>query len=742
MKRVLRNIVLVLIVVAAVIFLIWHVLCRGHDGEPIVTGLMNGAGEATSNFQYHDSVMFQAVDLEPRTVYVVRIVGPEDHVEHAVRLVTDKDGRIPETVLWYNVGARTKRASAALNIILSYTVEIALPEDNGVILQIPFWVQEQLTRPVLYAADADGNPKSGFLIGEENVWVVGKQFPRGSMIRLWAVPAKSLWKEGDRLKDKTGQFGLELPPLFVLKGEKTEFKRMFWSKYFTSLGSYDIVAEVVTYDFGTYRPQGRATVQNVVSHLTHSGFVVQRRAGAGEHLEMELSGTRKSPYTFRDTFLTDEDVYVGVDPCVQPSKLGDAALVWIVKDKNEAQWTQHVNTPSDLLDDDDVTGGPTAVTVGGVCGNCWNQLAWPAPIRTGKYDIVLDFDQDKRYTPGVDLIDGLDRAGFSVSEIRVDSIDFSPGSDKIVIYHNISREKISGPEYEAKDIVNKPVAWTMGVPHSVEVTFKGASTINTAQIWAESGLGGLASDGSPVAVTFSNGSGSGRFPVNRVPEAIGKHKFFWAWRYKTSSSANPKEMGVTGEHKIYTVFDTPRAPMKEPWWEVLEYACNWANGETSASGVSSKIVQRMYDSGIRYHGFSEHYTYPHHETFYLNQLFSDLRTPGFTVYMDCRDCANFFLCLTNALGFNDQYMVIKSEKNQGFRYKSLRPIGHSWCNGDIWNFHQVGWCGSMVADSSVKLNCPEPYVQAACDLTAEEYFAYLSDTTLKGTQFGVCRPKK
>lgn len=754
MKKTLSIIFIILLVV---IIVIWYTVCREKEKKHLPTTLKTASGEVTGEFQFHDSVMFEAVDLSPRTGYSVRVVREDGHIERDLLLVSDSLGRIPETIIWYNVGIRpcdddyltTTDVMTHLsddeifdsNYAMKYKLEIATLKDKRLVREMAFSVMEGLKRPVLYAANARGCSKSGFLIGEEDIWAVGKNFPKGSMIRLWAVPASGDWKEGETLEDKTQQYGYELPPLFVLEGEETGFKKLLWSKNYTSLGSYDIVAEVVTYDFGTYRPTAEAKVCNVVSYLSYSGFVVQRRAGAEEDLEFDIAGMKQSPYTFHDTFLTNEDVWVGVDPCIQPSKVGDTANVYIVADKNAAQWTQHVNNASDLLDDDDVTGTATTITVGGICGNCWKQLAWPQPLTVGDYDVVLDFDQDKRYTPGTDLIDGLDKVGFNVSEIRVDTITFTPGSGKINIYDNINNVNVTGPEYEAVNIVIKPAAWVMGTSHSVSVTFKAVSSLSSALVWAENGLGGLASSGSPVSVTLPGGSGSGTFVVNSVPASIGKHEFYWDWKYKTSSAGSTNEMGMTGEHLLYAVHSTPQAPMAEPWSEVLEYATDWAGGETTAASVAEKIVNGIYNSGMVYDGWV-HHTSPGYKTFYLNQVFSELRTTGMTVYMDCRDCANFFHCLTNALGFNYQYMVIDKSGGGSFAYKSMLPMGHSVCNASSWNFHQVGWCGSSVADGSTRLNCTATLVTAKCDLTSAAYFSYLSNDPLVAVEYDVCSPQK
>lgn len=164
-----------------------------------------------------------------------------------------------------------------------------------------------------------------------------------------------------------------------------------------------------------------------------------------------------------------------------------------------------------------------------------------------------------------------------------------------------------------------------------------------------------------------SGSGQGILNVNSVPTSIGKHLFKWDWKYKNinRSSTTTKPMGATGEHTVYTVHSTPKTPMTTPWLEVLEYATNWASGETTEADVINKIVNGIYNSGMVYNGGGHHTTGM--GNFNLTAVFDELRTPGFTVYMDCRDCANFFHVLTNALGFNHQYLRIPG----GFTYKPI-----------------------------------------------------------------------
>ena len=111
---------------------------------------------------------------------------------------------------------------------MNYTVRVL--HNKELIHEMNFKVAETLLSPVLYASDWRGCDKSGFLIGEQDVWVVGKNFPRGSIIRLWAVTASSDWQDGDQLLDKTKQYDDWQPPIFELRADETDFIKKLWTK--------------------------------------------------------------------------------------------------------------------------------------------------------------------------------------------------------------------------------------------------------------------------------------------------------------------------------------------------------------------------------------------------------------------------------------------------------------------------------------------------------------------------------
>lgn len=679
-----RKFIIILILILLIIFIIWLLFLRVSPEKRPPILLTTSFGIETTDFQVHDSILFDAVDLAPRTGYEILVEREDGEVVVRSALSTDGTGRIPETVLWYGIGVRPCVKSSVVaaftnfseqemidSAIVGQNFRLTIVREGTVVRETTFRVLPEPDRPILYASDSRGCPKSGFLIGEEDVWVTGKNFSKGSLIRLWSVSASSEWKEGQALQDMTTQYYGELPSLLELKGGQTGFKKRIWPKHLESLGSYDIVAEVVTYPFGIYNPPTQARAFNIVSHMSYSGFVIQRRPGTAEPLEMDIAGSRQSPFAFRDTFLTSDDVYVGVDPHIQPALIGETARVYIVEDKTDAQWLDGTVLV-------DVTGFVETISVGGICGNCWATLAWTHPLTVGKYDIVLDFDMDGIYDQGTDLIDSLNPAGFTVSEVRVDSISFNSGGvGDITIYDNAEATNITAPEYVSAAHILKPSAWVKGSPQSVLVSFKAVSGINSAQIWADTGFGGLASSSSPVTVTFSGGYGQETFNVNSVPTSVGKHEIDWNWKYKNINGSGPQtEMGKTGKHTVYTTLGAPIDSMAVPWLEILDYACTWANGAATEEAVCNDVINN---------GFVSHYDW----------------------VGNCHRLASDFIRLIQTQGINGslhRWGVLYScniHDMRTQRTKAFDPVGTVYGYGtQDWIFHQWAEANGKQRDPS------------------------------------------
>jgi hypothetical protein len=186
-----------------------------------------------------------------------------------------------------------------------------------------------------------------------------------------------------------------------------------------------------------------------------------------------------------------------------------------------------------------------------------------------------------------------------------------------------------------------------------------------------------------------------------IPGTTGKKSFTWQWEiYGIPSDLTnfyPAWKTTNTNHTYYTLFDIPKAPMLVPWVEVLEYACNWADGQNSDGDVLSEITSHLYYSGFIY---DQYFSYTSNNQFKLNRLLQDIPTLE-TVKMDCRDFSNFLLVLSNSLGLNVQYNKI----GPPFYYNYLLPAGFSSpVHDQLWTYHQVGWYNSEVADASTQLD--------------------------------------
>jgi hypothetical protein len=112
---------------------------------------------------------------------------------------------------------------------------------------------------------------------------------------------------------------------------------------------------------------------------------------------------------------------------------------------------------------------------------------------------------------------------------------------------------------------------------------------------------------SESTMTFQPNGASGMVSFNtdanfQQAGSVGKYPFSWSWMVTKidGDPVTPSLIGKSG-HVMYNVLDTPNAPMTVPWVEVLDYACAWAQGETTATGVAEEITKGIYDDlGFKY----------------------------------------------------------------------------------------------------------------------------------------------
>lgn len=149
---------------------------------------------------------------------------------------------------------------------------------------------------------------------------------------------------------------------------------------------------------------------------------------------------------------------------------------------------------------------------------------------------------------------------------------------------------------------------------------------------------------------------------------------------------------------VYFVNSAPVSPMEPVWAEVLDNACVWARGESSAGPIRAALTRGYYDSGrnvynpaaYRYTQFSVSAGVPQLCRFYL-QAFVDHDGEA-----DCGTFNTYLATMACALGCST---------NLRFAYANLegqrvdfRTTTHKWCGGAV-QYYTFAW--HAIAESSL-----------------------------------------
>jgi hypothetical protein len=189
---------------------------------------------------------------------------------------------------------------------------------------------------------------------------------------------------------------------------------------------------------------------------------------------------------------------------------------------------------------------------------------------------------------------------------------------------------------------------------------------------------------------------------------------------------DPLWIGETGDHEYYTLLDEPQSPMTVPWTDVLDYACDWASGQTGSSGVATAVTQGIYyigdtDGDIDYDPAS-HYC-DDYRIFRLTSFLSDIKSSS-SVQVNCSDVGNLFNIFSAALGLSSQSKrIMKTNSPYYFLTNSIDPIGSPDWNTTSWWYHQYGWFVSKVDDACLRVNQESPLLPS--NMTQGTYNGYL-----------------
>lgn len=170
---------------------------------------------------------------------------------------------------------------------------------------------------------------------------------------------------------------------------------------------------------------------------------------------------------------------------------------------------------------------------------------------------------------------------------------------------------------------------------------------------------------------------------------IGRHDIVWRWQFSITPG-NWTEFQTT-RHRVYTVLARPQSPwmpdeddsdeIHQPWTEVLDYACKWAEGvkgTVAAAGdeATRLITNQVYDLGatLFMHATDPGYA---HKLFDCTLFLELLRTRVGHQTVNCEDCATIVStfanilgcelwqsCMTAAFGFDTNHVLQIGDRDQ------------------------------------------------------------------------------
>jgi len=188
-----------------------------------------------------------------------------------------------------------------------------------------------------------------------------------------------------------------------------------------------------------------------------------------------------------------------------------------------------------------------------------------------------------------------------------------------------------------------------------------------------------------------------------LPNAVSSFRIDWSWRVsKIDGVQQVPTLYLDGtSHDGFIVLSSPISPQSEPWVGVLDKACGWANGTTTASDCISYLTEGLYNSSAHYDPGVTHSS----GSGGLN--LTGVLSESDTLHMDCQDFSNYINVLAASLGLSSKYRRITFNNGQSFETYQTLSAGYDDWGQKGFPLHQISWYNSNVIDASMKLDSDE-----------------------------------
>ncbi len=297
---------------------------------------------------------------------------------------SNEKGEIPTVVLFYDLGV-DPRSGLPLPAAGNYTVRIM---GRGVDRLIPLTVRSRGSRqataapPIIWVMRSGRRFAAGSVPEGEPVYASGINFPPNRKVRLYVVRDKRGWQGGETLEDVTGA----IEEVVTGPAGDIEFVKV-WDSASPVNGNrdFDLVADVAD-EAGNFDRRYTPGTDAIGIDLP-TGFTVQGLPTPG--VRVKLASDPNGNY--RTVFETGESVTIWVNPPWRP------LIPYMMVKKYICLHKETWNYGDPLVD---VTGRPEWDLVRFACLNQYSYVVWAPPLKPGKYNPVIDVNQNDVYDEG------------------------------------------------------------------------------------------------------------------------------------------------------------------------------------------------------------------------------------------------------------------------------------------------------------------------------------------------------
>jgi len=703
---------------------VWPGPENGEKGPRRVFGLM-------------DTVFGSFTGLMPNTKYNLFIANNEGKTiseAYPLRLMSNENGVIPTTALWWDIGYRyddTRRTRYPARNFNKYSYNLIIAEEGKrqrPVSEIRIPISGSVERPYIFTCDKEGNPKNTFVLHKDDVYLKGENlaFKNTDRMYIYVVKDRWKWRPGDKL-DREG-FLVQRYVETLDPDEKAgkNLRHLIWESDDLEPGSYDVIV--------TGRGLGILFENDLIDSNYGVGFKVIKDVEEKGPVEkkdiiMDLAcqvparivkfGVLDNPHSpaYKDYFSPQEEVWTAVElpePGDTHRQTGKARIYVI-----EHREGEKLTSGTKLID---VSGGYEEVLLQPGCGHGIYTCVWKKPAKPeqdyDRYDVVLDFcnadGEFGTYDTGLDILDTgkAGEGGFYVPKdwVCLESVSFNHTPDALccdaVTLSYGKGASLRVPEW-IRGRRSFPAAYVKNRRFTVQPAFSFSENVEYAdfKVYCKSGN---FTDLKSREIYLDKELSYFFQSVNNTPDKIRSFYLEWEWYLRGIQTKNgailrfkEEKRIATTINKIYIVLDNPQCPWTisgktAPWTDVLDLACQVAHGETTPEGAASKITQFLYVENGGCYDKENHYTTGPNQAFQLSRFLERMPNVGDA---NCNDMGRAVVTFANVLGCD---MDLRYCFLFGKELNCILPMGKDWTCTESFDEHTFAAIGDNIFDATLK----------------------------------------